>query len=258
MTTIKWDHTVHYVNDLEQSIRIFQENGLNAFQGGSHKPWGTHNALCYFGLTYIEFLGIEDRELVQQIGTSNLVVHDALRTLPEKEVFSRVALRTNDIKKIAEQLTAQGLMLSPILDGKRLNTQGQWIEWRMMTIEGNFQGLVYPFIIQWKENDTDRLDNLTRSGAVKPHLAGSVELRQAVFSVPDPEATAAHWQALFGLSATVSQSTNKGGIECGIGDKSFIFIQGNEKRLTQLGFHTDSPVLKGKTIGIGEGNYVFE
>ncbi|WP_410513516.1 VOC family protein [Paenibacillus sp. BR2-3] len=232
MTTILWDHTVHYVNDFDKAIRSFQENGLIAFQGGSHKLWGTYNALSYFGLTYIEFLGIEDRELASQVGTSNLVVHDALQSLPEREVFSRVSLRTNDIEQTADWLTTQGLTVSPILDGKRLNTHGQWIEWRMMTIEGDYQGLVYPFVIQWKETDAERLDNLIGSGIVKPHPAGNVEIRLAVFSVSDPAAVAAHWQKLFGLFAAASRSADKSSVELGIGDKTFVFQQGDAQRLT--------------------------
>ncbi|SEO10783.1 Glyoxalase-like domain-containing protein [Paenibacillus sophorae] len=185
-------------------------------------------------------------------------VHDALQTLPGQEIFSRVALRTNDIEKTADWLTSQGLTLSPILDGQRLNTQGQWIEWRMMTIEGDFQGLVYPFIIQWKGTDAERLESLTKSGVIKPHPAGGARIKNAVFSVPDPAAAAAHWQTLFGLSAAVSESPDKISIELGIGDKSFVFKQGDERRLTQLGFISDSPELRGKTIVIGEGEYVFK
>jgi len=42
MATIQWDHSVHYVNDLDLAIKTFAENGLRAFRGGSHKQWGTH------------------------------------------------------------------------------------------------------------------------------------------------------------------------------------------------------------------------
>ena len=40
MATVKWDHLVHYVNDLSKSIEVFEEHGLAAFKGGSHKDWG--------------------------------------------------------------------------------------------------------------------------------------------------------------------------------------------------------------------------
>ncbi|GJM75605.1 hypothetical protein HMSSN036_78210 [Paenibacillus macerans] len=63
---LKWDHTVQYVNDLDTPVEAFAKWGLTAFKGGSHKFWGTYNALSYFGLTYIEFLGIEDRALAEK------------------------------------------------------------------------------------------------------------------------------------------------------------------------------------------------
>lgn len=37
MATIQWDHSVHYVNDLDAVIAAFAENGLIAFCGGSQK-----------------------------------------------------------------------------------------------------------------------------------------------------------------------------------------------------------------------------
>ncbi|MNO92667.1 hypothetical protein D3C76_842480 [compost metagenome] len=256
MTQLQWDHTVHYVNDLSQAIAIFKTNGLRAFHGGSHKQWGTYNALSYFDLTYIEFLGIEDLELVEaKAESSNLVVKDALFHLPEHEVLSRVAIRTDDIDQTAASLRSQGLELSPIIDGRRLNAQGQWIEWSMMTIGGDFQGLAYPFVIQWTGTDDERLDNLKRSGIIEPHPAGEVKIENAVFSVTDPITVASHWQKIFGLSVIDEHADS---VTLGIGDKSFIFKRGDAQQLTQLIFSTAAPELKGRTVQIGEGEYVFQ
>lgn len=137
MATMKWDHLVHYVNDLAKPVEIFGAHGLVAFKGGSHKDWGTYNALSYFGLTYLEFLGIENLELAKAT-EHNLVVKDAVELLPEHEVLSRVVIRTDDIEEVAASLKAAGLSLSPIIDGKRLDNEGRLIEWRMMTIAGDF------------------------------------------------------------------------------------------------------------------------
>lgn len=254
MTQLQWDHAVHYVNDLSDAIRTFEDHGLRAFIGGSHKQWGTYNALSYFDLTYIEFLGIEDRELAIKADPSNLVVKDSLTNLPDHESLSRVAIRTDDIDQTAESLKLQGLDLSPIIDGRRLNAQGQWIEWRMMTIRGDFHGLVYPFIIQWIGTDEERLTKLTESGVIQPHPVGEVEIETAVFTVSDPSVVAAHWGKVFKLTTTESDAHS---VTLGIGDKSFLFKQGNTEQLTQLIFSTESPQLKGKTIQIGEGEYVF-
>jgi hypothetical protein len=256
MTQLLWDHTVHYVNDLSKAIYTFEINGLRAFNGGSHKQWGTYNALSYFDLTYIEFLGIEDLELVvAKADSSNIVVKDALNHLPDHEVLSRVAIRTDDIDQTAASLRLQGLDLSPIIDGRRLNAQGQWIEWRMMTIAGDFEGLVYPFVIQWTGTDDERLNNLKTTGIIKPHPVGEVIIENAVFSVTDPSKVAAHWQKIFGLSYVEEDADT---VTLGIGDKSFIFKQGNAQQLTQLIFSTEAPELKGRTVHIGAGEYVFQ
>lgn len=253
MATVKWDHLVHYVNDLSKPIEMFGDHGLVAFKGGSHKDWGTYNALSYFGLTYLEFLGIENLELAKAT-EFNLVVKDAVKLLPEHEVLSRVVIRTDDIEEIAASLRAAGLSLSPIIDGKRLDNEGRLIEWRMMTIDGDFEGLVYPFIIQWSGTDAERLERLTTSGVIQPHPAGHVEIVSAVFQVSDPAATASHWGTIFGLPVVESEDDI---FSLKIGDKSFNFVRGEENQFKQVIFETDSLALKGKTIQIGDGEYVF-
>lgn len=254
MSTLHWDHTVQYVNHLDKSISIFHKNGLAAFHGGSHKKWGTHNALSYFGLTYIEFLSIENEDLVQQTDASQLVVKDALTFLPEHEAFSRVAIRTNDIEEIAASLTVKGLELSEIVDGKRLDAEGNLIEWRMLTIQGNFQGLAYPFIIQWQSTDEERLENLKSSGMIQTDPAGETIIEAAVFSVEDPKAAAEHWHNLFELAFT---EKNAAEASLKIADQTFIFRKGAANRLDQLLFRTASADLKNKTLRIGEAEYKF-
>ncbi|AIQ43516.1 VOC family protein [Paenibacillus sp. FSL R7-0312] len=254
MAVLKWDHLVHYVNDLDQPVQLFSEHGLVAFRGGSHKAWGTYNALSYFGLTYLEFLGIENLELARAT-EHNVVVRDAVTVLPEHEVLSRVVLRTDDIEAVEARLKTAGLILSPIIDGRRLDNKGRLIEWRMMTIDGDFQGLVYPFIIQWSGTDEERLESLTAAGINQPHPAGNVDIVSAVFRVSDPAAAAKHWSELFSLPVTGPVG---GSFILKAGDQTFEFVQGAENQFSQVILRTDSPLLKGKTLHVGEGEYVFE
>lgn len=255
MATIKWDHIVHYVNDLDATIETFKENGLIAFRGGSHKEWGTFNSLSYFGLSYIEFLGVENHELAIEAAPTNLIVEDSVKLLPEKESLSRIAIRTDDIEEVAATLKERGLELSPILDGKRLNTHGQLIQWRMMTIKGHFQGLNYPFVIQWIGTDEERLESLTASKIIHPHPAGEIVLKNGIFRVDDPHATANHWRKLFSLSEVSSDSDS---VTLGFGEHQLIFERGDANQLVKIEFQTDSDELKGKTIVIGEGEYSFK
>lgn len=253
MPKIEWDHTVHYVNDLEAVIEKFSEFGLIAFQGGSHEQWGTYNALSYFDLCYIEFLGVEDRAIVESIVEPNEVVRDSVRLLPENEVLSRVALRTDDIEAVVSHLSHFDLDMSPIMDGKRMDAQGNLIEWRMVTIGGDYKGLSYPFVIQWKGTDTERKERLIQSGIIQEHPAGKVSIREAVFRVNDPMVVAKRWQELFGFSFVNMDPLET---RLSVGERSFIFKQGKENRLQQLTFETDANNLRGKKIKIGEGSKV--
>ncbi|WP_445487810.1 VOC family protein [Niallia sp. 03133] len=255
MTKILWDHVVHYVNDLEKQIEVFQKNGLIAFKGGSHKQWGTYNALSYFDLTYIEFLGIEDRQLAATISDPNEVVKDSLTMLPEHEALSRVALRTDNIEAVAAKLEAAGLEISPIMAGKRLDSKGQLIEWKMMTIAGNYQGLVYPFVIQWKGTDDERHQNLTNTKVIQSHPTGKTIITEAVFTVNNPLDVAKRWESLFDLSI---QTTTETTASLSIGDKTFTFQQGPNNQFTELVFKTESPNLQEKKLIIGEGTYTFK
>lgn len=238
------------------AIEKFREHGLIAFMGGSHKQWGTYNALSYFDLCYLEFLGVEDRVLAENIAEPNDVVKDAVKRLPEHEELSRVALRTDDIEGIAAHLKKYNLDMSPIMNGKRLDTQGNLIEWQMMTIAGNYQGLPYPFVIQWSKGDEERREEMMDSGVIKDHPIGNVSITEAVFHVTDPIAVAVHWQELFGFELQKGSSkTNHAKLL--VGEQVFTFKKGEKNRMQQLFFHTDSDSLKGKTIKIGEGEYTF-
>lgn len=160
MATLQWDHAVQFVNQPEAAIEIFAGQQLRAVAGGRHPGWGTRNALSYFGLTYIEFLAIADPDELRAATDKFLLSRDAARLLPENEALFRVALRSDDIDATYDQLRRTGVTVSPIVDGQRNDPQGNIIRWRIFTIYGDTDGLVYPFVLQWEEDDATRLTRL--------------------------------------------------------------------------------------------------
>lgn len=251
MATLRWDHAVHYVNHLDDAVTTFTENQLVAFPGGAHPGWGTHNALSYFGLTYLEFLSIRDVQELEQ-AQDFLLSQDAKRLLPQQQVLYRVALRSDDIDATHQALRDQGLALSPIVEGKRHDKQGNLIEWRIFTISGDFQGVPYPFVLQWKTNDAARLDFLRTHNIDRPHPVGQARLQAAVFTVQHPEQVAQHWQRLFQFSASEHTPTT-----LYIGEQQFIFQPGEENRLNALHIATDNNAVKGTSVILGGGEYQF-
>lgn len=62
--TLKFDHIVHYVHQPEQVFKALEPYGISAIQGGRHEQIGTYNALSYFDLSYIEWIGVYDHSLL--------------------------------------------------------------------------------------------------------------------------------------------------------------------------------------------------
>ena len=49
------DHVIHVVHDPNRVRLQFERlSGVHTVSGGQHTTWGTYNALCYFGLAYME------------------------------------------------------------------------------------------------------------------------------------------------------------------------------------------------------------
>jgi len=250
MTTLKWDHAVQFVNQPEEAIVAFAGQRLNALAGGRHPGWGTWNALSYFGLTYIEFLAVYDHAELASAQSDFLLSRDAAQLLPENQALHRVALRTDDVEQTHAELRSKGLQLSPIVDGKRNDPQGNVISWRIFTVDGHFNGLPYPFFLQWGEDDNARLTRLRAQGLDRPHAAGEVTLQSAIFEVQDPQAARAHWGALFGFSELAEGLA--------VGQQRFIFRQGPANRLVELVFNVSDPALKGQHFRVGNGEYRFQ
>ena len=250
MASLCWDHVVHYVNDLDAAIAAFTARGLVARRGGIHPGWGTHNALSYFDLTYIEFLSVHDHTELNAISPWQVVSRDAGRCLPHREILSRIALRTDDIEAIATALTGYNLSLSPILEGKRYDTAGHLIAWKMLTIDGSFRGVPYPFIIQWQDSDEERRAYLKRRGFLQPPPVAKTAITEATIETTDPEALAAHWSQLFALPYAPGKPSR-----LTLNNATFYVQPGPANGITSIGLKTSSSTLSDTHIDIGAGSY---
>lgn len=243
------------MRNLDSAVETFTQKGLYAFRGGSHTTWGTYNALSYFGLCYLEFLAIEQAELVEKNKHLNAVVYDAARLLPEKEVIGRIAIRTDHIEETVHSLKAKGLKITPIVEGSRINHLGKKIEWKMASVEGEYEDVVYPFFIQWNERDEKRLLSLKTAGAIQSHQAGEVSLREAIIHCDNPHKIADHWCDILGLSI---EETGNDFVKIRIQEQFFTFQKGSVNQFIKVVFHTDTAELKGTNFFIGEGEYLFQ
>ncbi|MFS0783978.1 VOC family protein [Bacillus sp. 1P06AnD] len=192
----QFDHVVHYVTDPNEMIGEFKTHGLHAVEGGQHVNSGTYNSLCYFGLSYIEFLGTYDRELVLNGAHPRNSLHASIVEQQFNEGFMRFALRTVQMESAATHFRRLGLEVHGPYPLSRKRPDGKVLEWDLLFI-GDGGNLNLPFIIQWKESDEERRRDLINQGSLLPHPA-DVQLSHLSIAVQDAQATAKKWQKYFG------------------------------------------------------------
>ncbi|MCM3455153.1 VOC family protein [Heyndrickxia oleronia] len=188
---LSFDHLVHIVNRPEETIEDLSTIGLKANLGGRHEFWGTYNALSYFGLSYIEFLGIFDYTIASSIKENDLIIQ-ANQWLPEKEGFARIALRTNDIDEVIKRLDQLKIKTIGPIKGKRKREDGKLLQWEMLFISDHVENLPTPFIIQWHEADEVRLKDIEQ-------INNPLKLQELVFAVENGELIAEKWSQWFQL-----------------------------------------------------------
>lgn len=188
------DHIVHFLNrNPDEAITALEQYGLKAVRGGSHRTWGTCNSLLYFGLTYIEYLAIENPEIAS--GCDNPLVRQLLMNSGQFEGFGQICFRIQDIYHLKESLLNKGFFTSDIIEGEREREDGITIRWKMLFILTE-SSLPYPFFIQWEQNDAKRLEELSEKGFLSQEQEKRT-IKSISIVVKDPEKTAIDWSSLF-------------------------------------------------------------
>jgi hypothetical protein len=194
-----FDHVVHYVMDPRQAVEALKKHGFHAIEGGKHPNWGTYNSLCYFGLSYIEFLGIQDAGLARNV-TDNLLIRRIVKDAQFGEGLSQIALRTYDMKSTATALKEKGFNVKEPVPGKRTQKDGSVIRWQLLFPErDHYEGPTLPFIIEWKDSDEERWADLTQQQAIGYHPVGDPTLSSIGFAVRDLQQRISEWSQWFGL-----------------------------------------------------------
>ncbi|HEX7057369.1 MAG TPA: VOC family protein [Bacilli bacterium] len=193
-----FDHLVHLVNDPDRCVDELRQRGISAMRGGRHERWGTYNSLCYFDLSYIEFLGVDHPDLALTV-TDNDLARQAAADLPENEGLARIGIRSYNIGQAAERAQALGYQVTGPFAGSRTRTDGTVLRWKMFFIRDGASGLRMPFFIQWEHTDKQRQNDLRRQGMIKDHPLGRLRLEYVAISVRNPQQSAAAWGKLLGM-----------------------------------------------------------
>lgn len=189
---LSFDHLVWFSKQPETAIQTLKQLGIHAAPGGRHETWGTYNSLAYFGLSYIEFLGIENLSIAKQ-HEENRLVNQIVEQLAfeHREGPATIAIRTDNMESLTDKLKAEGLTIYGPLPGERVRVDGEVIRWKLLFVENQSSGLKLPFFIQWEKSDEERDAQLKDQSLQK--------FESVVFVVQQLENTIATWSKLFNL-----------------------------------------------------------
>ncbi|MDR6125335.1 hypothetical protein QFZ87_004932 [Bacillus sp. SLBN-46] len=193
--SFSFDHLVVFLKKPEEALVPLYEKGIHAINGGHHQWWGTYNSLSYFGLSYIEFLGIEDLSIAEKQRNNRLITEIVKKlSKQEHEGPAKIAIRTREIQQLATKLKAEGYTVYGPFPGERVREDGQIIKWSLLFLENDPNELAMPFFIEWEKSDEERFLDLKEQG-----LIGNSTFESVGFVVHNLENTTTNWGELLNL-----------------------------------------------------------
>lgn len=193
-----FDHIVHYMEDPKAAIGMFKDEGIHAVEGGKHGNRPTYNMLSYFDLSYIEMIGTTDKKVLEQMDHPRHSMIETIINDGYKEGFVRFVVRTTNIEKAAEHFRSKGLTVNGPVPLSRKRPDGSLLEWQLLFIGSEEDELQLPYIIEWKESDEERRNELTESEIIVDHPI-SANFSHVSFAVTDLDKMIENWSDWLGL-----------------------------------------------------------
>ncbi|MED0960984.1 VOC family protein [Bacillus paramycoides] len=210
---LAFDHLVHAVHCTpEEAAKQMQSLGFHTVQGGQHTNWGTWNSLCYFDLSYIEFLAVQHEEKAKE--AENPLVQETVVKLQNGEGMLQIAIRTDEIEELAVNLQKHALQTIGPFEGKRVRKDGRLLQWKMLFVKQEEDGPKLPFFIQWNETDEERRNDLRKTGAITEHKNKVQEIKTIYYAVKNVRETVRKWKEVMGLTASSVTKNAKWNAEC--------------------------------------------
>ncbi len=179
------DHLVIACPDPDAAARELEEQvGLRAGGGGRHEALGTFNRLVWLGDSYLELIGVFDRELAER----SWVGAPTVRALDAGGGLATWAVATDSIEADVARLRGAGSPVAAPIAGERLRPDGGVVRWRLAAppILGPDEP---PFLIEHDPVGAEWSPRERASRATEAHPVGwPIRLETLEIAVPDPGA----------------------------------------------------------------------
>jgi hypothetical protein len=138
------DHILVACIDPDRAVRAIEtELGLRSTGSGRHPALGTFNHLIWLGDSFVELIGIEDRDLAGATWVGRPVV----QAVDAGGGFATWAAATHRIRAEVPELRAQGSDVSEPIPGERVRPDGRVVRWTL-SAPSALGPLEPPFLIE--------------------------------------------------------------------------------------------------------------
>lgn len=191
--SLRFDHAVILVRDLQTAMADYQSLGFNPFFGGEHADGKTHNALIVFpDGSYLELLAPTKPEFIETTGHSSR--SGFLFMFAQGEGFGGYALLADDLEAETERMRGRGLNVAMRPPGGRLRPDGEELRWR----SAMFDNTMTPFFIQ---DDTPRNLRVPDTTDKTTHSNGVVGIKGIEVATSELEMGIVRYQDILGHEA---------------------------------------------------------
>lgn len=188
--TLKLDHIIIAVDDLNKATEDYKAAGFNAFYGGEHANGTTHNALvCFADGSYLELIARTDKEPRDEL------IADFRTWFDRGTGLIGYALISDDLDGDLAGIRERELPVSDVRAGGRVREDGIALAWRT----AGFADRRFPFVIQ---DVTDRNLRVPDSPEVTTHTNGANAVIGMELRVPYLKAAVTFYQDLLGTEPT--------------------------------------------------------
>ncbi|WAH38783.1 VOC family protein [Alicyclobacillus dauci] len=228
---IQLDHLLQAVKSPEDARLAFERQlGVHTTTGGSHPQWGTYNTLCYFGLSYIEWVGVRDEEVAVRTDFGRNVIE----RLAVHEGPIQFALRTENMDEIVNRWAQQGVPFDGPINASRSRPDGTILHWRMLfPRQQGGTSFKLPFFIEWGSGDGDRAEDLRRTGALPTKPLFRMAAIHSV--VEDLDLVKERWDMYYPVALDVASDSECGeGLQATVGDVDLYFWRPFSANMRQI------------------------
>ena len=195
------DHVVLATGDVDAGAARLEALGFSVVAGGRHPGVGTRNALVRFGLDYLELIGPVDAGEMRDSAVGRPLLEYLSRS---GGGWAGFAVAAPDLDSIAARWSAPAVDPGRPVAMERARPDGSRLAWRLLVPSGSPWRKPWPFLIDWAQPDSERLE-LEPPGA---HRNGIGAVASIAVLVPSVDAAASTYRDGFGL--TVERSPSAG------------------------------------------------